>query len=559
MKKFFVSIVLCLTWLGCTFAILQPNIINRWNTITSLNPLTAYTIIQDGTGQSNITVANFASSLSGLLSTNFIPRTMPQSYIHYDSGSMTLVSTPPRNTLGSSAFWAYNNATWAGTIGIWGTSYYGVAWVSLRSGWAWLFWKTTNQYGYGVYAENTVAWYGVALYVSGRAEFTDNINANGYYGNFASISSTTYITGYDNIAKALSVTRWNSGRAMNVEAASNGRGLLIQNRYNTPMNKSAIVVGEILNSAAEQSDTTNSWAKFRVDFDWNIFTKAKTQIGNPDAAYSGYQLSVSGTAIFNKGTIQWGFAVNEWLINAWIFWFTAGGKWVYGLTVTGVWLYGEAQATGTAWYFKSLYGTGIYVESPSNALYVNGTQVFNWYSSWAGSGMVWNDIQNLQLRDTDVTVQKPTLETISGSVVRTRCFTGWTQQMEMYGTVEIPHDMYTWTGAVLSPHIHWMWSTTSNNTTWVRTFTYTLIKVWQIYSTWVTITWSIYGITWWLNRIDDFDGDFSATWLALWDTIAFRISRTPTGGDTYAWNMCITQIGFHYQIDSLGSRQEYIK
>ena len=396
MKKLLVSIVLCLTWLGCTFAILQPNIINRWNTITSLNPLTTYTIIQDGTGQSNITVANFANSISGLIASWYL------------TGSA-------------------------------------------------LSWYLTGS---------ALSWY-----------LTGDID------NFLLIANSwTYYT---------SNPLW-------------------------------YITGSALNSY-----TYLSW--FTINTTWRTYPGSTGKLVTESAVATYINILA-----LNYGNVitTWYYFVS-WTINQ----ASLGFSWT------------NLQTQMTSGWTRNLFS---YLSNLRGTIFTQPIK-FEW------SGMVWNDIQNLQLRDTDVTAQKPTLETISGSVVRTRCFTGGTQQMEMYGTVEIPHDMYTWTGAVLSPHIHWMWSTTSNNTTWVRTFNYTIMKVWGIYSTGYTITWNTYGITWWLNRIDDLDSDFSATWLAIWDTIAFRISRTPTGGDTYAWNMCITQIGFHYQIDSLGSRQEYIK
>lgn len=183
---------------------------------------------------------------------------------------------------------------------------------------------------------------------------------------------------------------------------------------------------------------------------------------------------------------------------------------------------------------------------------LNGRLLLQW------SGLAWDDIQNLQLRDTDTIAQKPTLTAISGSNIKTRCFDGWTQMNEMFGNVELPHDIYTQNGAVLRPHIHRMWSTTET-ATWIWYLDYTVRKVWEPYTTTPVKISITTEITAWVANVSAFWPDISLSWLSLWDTISFRIYRIPTGNDTYGGLMCLSQIWFHYQKDSVGSRQEYIK
>lgn len=175
-----------------------------------------------------------------------------------------------------------------------------------------------------------------------------------------------------------------------------------------------------------------------------------------------------------------------------------------------------------------------------------------------GSWLAWDDIQNLQMRDTDQVGDKPTLTTISGSTIKTRCFNGGSSSNMMYGNVEMPHDMYFGTGAVISPHIHWMGSTTATDTG-IRYIDYTIRKVGTIYSTTTTMSGVFYNITGRQARIDEIDGDLPATGLSLGDTISFRVYRTPTGEDTYDGLMCLSQFGFHYQRNTMWSRQEYVK
>lgn len=178
---------------------------------------------------------------------------------------------------------------------------------------------------------------------------------------------------------------------------------------------------------------------------------------------------------------------------------------------------------------------------------LNGRLLLQW------SGISWDDIQNLQLRDTDAVWEKPTLKAISGSLVKTRCFD---DNDAMYWSVEIPHDFYNGTGSVISPHVHWVWDA-NWATTWIWNMEYSILKANGTYLTSSIISVSLYNITWWDTRIDDLDGDMSATWLSLWDTISFKIYRTTA--DTYAGNMCLLQVWRHYQKDVMGSRQEYIK
>ena len=178
----------------------------------------------------------------------------------------------------------------------------------------------------------------------------------------------------------------------------------------------------------------------------------------------------------------------------------------------------------------------------------------------AWSGMVWNDIQNTYLFDSSVSANIPSRTAIGGWNIDTRCFGGGSSMNEMFGNVEIPHDIYTGTWWVLWPHIHWMSSTTSATTTWVRRLDYTILTNNQMYSSTKTMTITIRGMTWWQQRISEFDPDIPTTGLNLWDMISFRIYRDPTTtADTYNGSMCIQGLWFHYMKDWFGSRQEFTK
>jgi hypothetical protein len=75
--------------------------------------------------------------------------------------------------------------------------------------------------------------------------------------------------------------------------------------------------------------------------------------------------------------------------------------------------------------------------------------------------------------------------------------------------------MYTGAGAVLSPHVHWMGSTTSAATTGIWNLDYTIRKVSGLYTTTTSITQAIYGVTGWQANISEIDGDIPATGISL--------------------------------------------
>lgn len=187
-----------------------------------------------------------------------------------------------------------------------------------------------------------------------------------------------------------------------------------------------------------------------------------------------------------------------------------------------------------------------------SSIIVYNTLLLDW------SGIVWNDIQNTYLFDSSVSANIPSRTAIGGWNIDTRCF-GWASNMnEMFGNVEIPHDLYTWTWWTISPHIHWMSSSTSTTQTGVRFLDYTILTNNEVYLSTQTTSITIRGMSWWKQRISEFEPDISSTGLRFWDMISFRIYRNPTvANDTYNGSMCIQWLWFHYQKNSLGTNQEY--
>jgi len=116
--------------------------------------------------------------------------------------------------------------------------------------------------------------------------------------------------------------------------------------------------------------------------------------------------------------------------------------------------------------------------------------------SW--SGMLWNDIQNAYFFDSTTSANVPNRMAIGWGNIDTRCFDGWSTMNEMFGIIEIPHDMYVWTWAQLSPHVHMLAEQTAPTETWIRLMDYIILSNWETYS-WAavsTITGTKHWFTW---------------------------------------------------------------
>jgi len=228
----------------------------------------------------------------------------------------------------------------------------------------------------------------------------------------------------------------------------------------------------------------------------------------------------------------------------------------------------------TAMVIMSDSKVGIGDNTPTHTLQVSWTSAFGnvslnnytQFSAWGferryGSGLARDDIQNTYFFDTTITANLPSRMAIGGGNIDTRCFDGWSQMNEMFGSVEIPHDMFLWTGAVLAPHVHMLAEQTEPAQTGIWYMDYMILSNGQSYSGAAvkTISGTQYGFTARKANVIELDWNIFTGAINIGDMVSYRIYRTPTWDDTYSSRMCLQQVWFHYQRDTNGSRERYSK
>ena len=138
-------------------------------------------------------------------------------------------------------------------------------------------------------------------------------------------------------------------------------------------------------------------------------------------------------------------------------------------------------------------------------------------------------------------------------------FDGGSSVEQVQGIKELQHDYKE--GSDLKIHIHWAPSTVgAGNVRWQCE--YEVIRTGQvaaITSGTVNVVTSADGTAWEQKAVNI--GTITGTDLKIGDQIALRLFRDPNdGSDTYADDAVIAfTYGIHYQVDDLGSQQEFIK
>lgn len=126
----------------------------------------------------------------------------------------------------------------------------------------------------------------------------------------------------------------------------------------------------------------------------------------------------------------------------------------------------------------------------------------------------------------------------------------------VYGSFEIPHDYKE--GTALDPHLHWSPSTT-NTGNCVFTFEYTIANMNDTFgatNTSISFTQAGSG-TAFKHQYVDGSSTISGNGLKIGAIVLFALSRP--AGDGFTGDAYLHSFGIHYQIDTLGSRQEGVK
>ena len=148
--------------------------------------------------------------------------------------------------------------------------------------------------------------------------------------------------------------------------------------------------------------------------------------------------------------------------------------------------------------------------------------------------------------------------TIGGVARQLYSFDGAATVEILSGSFEIPHDWKV--GSEIEVHIHWRPSTTgTGNVEWHFDWEYSPPQGAPVPKTTLSGVATIPSNQQYWHKLDQI-GLINATGFSLGGKIGFNLRRSPAGvKDTYGADALLEQIAMHVEIDTLGSRQRYIK
>lgn len=245
----------------------------------------------------------------------------------------------------------------------------------------------------------------------------------------------------------------------------------------------------------------------------------------------------------------------------------------------GVYLENEAIQTAVSSQTYSGNVTGTYIQyldngkivigagtaSPLNDFYVLGTAGFGGATHrskfeadgtlvFENDATVWNDINISAMLMATAGATVPPLTAINASGIQGRAFTGTgVTAQEGWGSLEILHDYKE--ASDITPHVHWMPTTTgAGNVKWQLEYYWLNNGDTAGASTTITLT-DAAGGTAWVERRASFAA-ITGTGKTIGSRFLFRLFRDPAdGSDTYGDPALLLDVGIHYQIDTVGSRQ----
>lgn len=172
-------------------------------------------------------------------------------------------------------------------------------------------------------------------------------------------------------------------------------------------------------------------------------------------------------------------------------------------------------------------------------------------------GEVWDDINIGGVNLAKGASNQPTLHTIDDTSILTYAFDGGTLTQALHGNCELNHTYKE--GTDLKPHAHFYPTTAGTGN--VKIFLDYWIKVGEDSSTTIKGTLSdVVAVTGQWNQIFASFGDIVGTNIKIGAQMHFRIYRVPSDvEDTYVDEVAIGSFGVHFQKNTLGSSQVYIK
>ena len=189
---------------------------------------------------------------------------------------------------------------------------------------------------------------------------------------------------------------------------------------------------------------------------------------------------------------------------------------------------------------------GDYVGGDYLSVELDGTIEFN------GAATVWED-ENAGAVQLGRGASAPGIIQVNAGTVYLPGFDGVNTTEQLFSSIEIPHSYKE--GSNLVFHVHWApVNTNAGNVLWQITYCITRDTAVQSAETTIEIQQAAPGVAWEQNRAD-FPAINGAA-LLIGDQIDFRFFRNPADGDdTYGSDAIVKTVGFHYEKDTVGSRQ----
>lgn len=416
-KKFLALLLFGLIWLGSAFAIIQPNIVSWWSTVTSIDPTLYYMIVQSWTTQRNILVSNVANSISGLMLDKYRTWVAPlltplqAGAVSFQVGLSASVTATWGIAIGNE--WATAAAfdclatqgslcQWYNSISMWDSSQAIETWsvaiwyqaISYSED-AFAMWYWAHASGFSSLAlwanTNTKAAYSVAgwfgsvanaewavarwLSLTGNATYWRNI----WFRNLGWIDSVFEVGIGTNTTWANAFTVWNTGsiyfnQLTNYTClATDASGMIINQ---------ACVTGSYIPWAAVDTWRNNTGSDTIIPTEKLVYSlvswltttyipfRSGDKFYDTNTVYSWAKLGIGTTTPWYTLELSWDMFVSQWATQVgWFLLDVLGHRvglywWIVGMT-TWASVYGQTDV-GIAWHFESLWaGTWLDVVSLS--------------------------------------------------------------------------------------------------------------------------------------------------------------------------------------------------